>query len=110
VEAVVLPLIVTGKGERDNGEPCSVTTLLDEGGRIGRARDTVVWLDWLADTETVVVCGSLGPLLKGLNSQEGVNLEVKVAREEVLDSRRLPTFVESVVDAEKLDCTDRIEN
>ena len=52
--------------------------------RIGRAADIV---DGLVDTEIGVVCGSLGPLRKGLKSQEGANLEVKVLLEELVESR-----------------------
>ena len=114
VDTLGLALMVIGPGERDSGEV--LTELFLEGlpgWRIGRAGDVVVGVfvgDPIADAETTVVCGSLGPLRKGLNSQEGANLEVKdglVA--EVLAFRPFSSMT-FVVPDEPFDRTDRMDD
>lgn len=54
-----------------------------------------------AEAETVDVCGWLIPLLKGLNNHEGANLDLLL-----LDV----VLVDVVVDAEREDCMDRIDD
>lgn len=112
-----MPLMVIGPGERDSGE--ILTELFLEGfagWRIGRAGDVVggeLDGDATADAETAVVCGSLGPLRKGLNSQEGANFDVKdgFALEE-LAVRRFSSCIDVpfVVADERFDRTDRIDD
>lgn len=55
----------------------------------------------IADADITDVWGWLSPLLKGLNNQDGANFDL-LPREAV--------FVEVVVDAERLDCTEWIED
>ena len=116
-DALGLGLMVIGPGERDNGEVLTVLFLEDfPGWRIGRAGDVAVGVlagDPTADAETTVVCGSLGPLRKGLNNQEGANLEVKdgfVAG--VSAFRPFSSFIDVtfVVPDEQFDRTDRIDD
>ena len=65
----------------------------------------------MADAETGVVCGSLGPLRNGLKSQDGANFDDKELREELLVSRRRWLSVDkAAVNVELFDCTDRTED
>jgi hypothetical protein len=107
-------LIVTGKGERESGDICTVVAFGVGGNRMGREGDVaigVVRLEDTADAETDVVCGSLRLLRKGLKNQDGANLDVKELREELLVSRRCsPVVDETAVDVERFDCADRTED
>lgn len=112
-EAVVFPLIFMGKGERDIGETCADAGFGGWANRIGLAGDVAVGVvddEDEPDAETAVVCGSLGPLRKGLNSHEGVSFDVKDVRDELLASRRRSPFIEAAVDAERFDFVERIED
>lgn len=63
------------------------------------------------EAETFDVSGSLGPLLKGLNDHEDVNLDIKDGREGVLplDLRSGVTLAEAAEEIDRLERVDRAE-